>query len=140
MHLFFFPLGASFILYNSARIETLLRTFEERVQQSTYEQLPALDDINLSLLNEEEEWQLLYGFIFQFPNLIERVVEQIEHGSCATHLIIRFLSEFVGVFSVYYRRIRILTVSKYLFRTCNFGILIKSTRFLSNSNRKFANI
>uniref|UniRef100_A0A1I8MTC6 Uncharacterized protein n=1 Tax=Musca domestica TaxID=7370 RepID=A0A1I8MTC6_MUSDO len=45
--------GASFILYNSARLETLLRTFEQRIEQGLYEPMPEISDIDWNLLNEE---------------------------------------------------------------------------------------
>lgn len=45
--------GASFILYNSARIETILRKFNEKVEVGYYNMLPELSDINFGLLCEE---------------------------------------------------------------------------------------
>ncbi|XP_075158279.1 uncharacterized protein LOC142231536 [Haematobia irritans] len=101
--------GASFILYNSARLETLLRTFDERIERRDYGTAPEISDIDWSLLNEEEEWQMVFAYLAGFPDLIERCVEQLDRGICATHLIIRFLNGLVSIFSVYYRRIRILT-------------------------------
>ncbi|XP_065363458.1 uncharacterized protein LOC135956798 [Calliphora vicina] len=101
--------GASFILYNSARLETILRTFQERIDEGDYDPLPPIDSIQWELLNEEEEWQLVYAYLAGFPNLIDRCLEQLERGLCSTHLIIHFLHGLVAIFSVYYRRIRILT-------------------------------
>lgn len=46
--------GASFILYNSARIETILRKFNEKVECNYYKPLPDLTDIDISLLLNEE--------------------------------------------------------------------------------------
>lgn len=45
--------GASFILYNSARLETLLRTFESRSREGFYVPLPELQSISWDLLNKE---------------------------------------------------------------------------------------
>lgn len=45
--------GASFILYNSARLETILRTFQERIDLREYEPLPSIDSIQWELLREE---------------------------------------------------------------------------------------
>ncbi|XP_061401817.1 uncharacterized protein LOC133337619 [Musca vetustissima] len=101
--------GASFILYNSARLESLLRTFDERIEKRSYEPIPDICDIDWNLINEEEEWQLVFAYLAGFPDLIDRCLEQLERGICATHLIIRFLNGLVAIFSVYYRRIRILT-------------------------------
>lgn len=46
-------IGAAFILYNSARLESLLRRFDEKVENGDYEGLPPLDSINFTLLDEE---------------------------------------------------------------------------------------
>lgn len=104
--------GASFILYNSARLQTLLRTFEQKVSDGIYEKLPPLSDIDFSLLSNEEEWELVYGYIFGFPNLINRCIENIDSSSCSVHCLIKFLDGFVSTFSVYYRRVRILTETR----------------------------
>jgi len=45
--------GANYILYNSARLETLLRTFTDQVNAGVYEALPPLEKIDLSLLEDE---------------------------------------------------------------------------------------
>lgn len=104
--------GASFILYNSARLETLLRTFEQKVSDGTYDKLPPLKDVDLSLLSNEEEWELIYGYVFGFPNLINRCIENIDSGSCSIHCLIKYLDGLVSIFSVYYRRVRILTETR----------------------------
>ncbi|XP_028899496.2 uncharacterized protein LOC105217675 [Zeugodacus cucurbitae] len=101
--------GAAFILYNSARLESLLRRFDEKVENGDYEGLPPIESIDFTLLDEEEEWQLVFCYIFAFPNLIENCLEQVQKGICAVHTIVRFLGDFAALFSVYYRRIRILT-------------------------------
>lgn len=51
--------GAAFILYNSARLETLLRTFDEKVKSGYYPELPELDQVDLSLLVEEVSCKLI---------------------------------------------------------------------------------
>lgn len=53
----------------------------------------------------------MFAYLAGFPDLIDRCLELLDRGICATHLIIRFLHGLVAIFSVYYRRIRILTVS-----------------------------
>lgn len=45
--------GATFILYNSARLETLFRTFDQRVAAGVYQELPDIDEVDFSLLKEE---------------------------------------------------------------------------------------
>ncbi|EDW00447.1 DALR anticodon-binding domain-containing protein 3 [Drosophila grimshawi] len=100
--------GASYILYNSARLETLLRTFAAQVDAGAYEPLPPLDKIDLSLLEDELDWQMLYGYLLTFPNLVESTLSQLKHGQCAVHLIVRYIVDLASLFSRYYRSKQIL--------------------------------
>lgn len=45
--------GAAFILYNVARLQSILSTFEEHVSSGAYNKLPTIDQIDFSLLKEE---------------------------------------------------------------------------------------
>jgi len=45
--------GASYVLYNSARLETLMRTFASMVNAGVYEPLPPLGEIDLSILEDD---------------------------------------------------------------------------------------
>lgn len=45
--------GATFILYNSARIETLCATFDERIRSGYYPPMPSLEHIEMGMLKEE---------------------------------------------------------------------------------------
>lgn len=45
--------GAAFILYNVARLQSILATFDEHVSSGSYAKLPALDQIDFTLLKEE---------------------------------------------------------------------------------------
>lgn len=45
--------GAVFILYNVARVQRVLNTFNEKVASGYYTPLPELDQIDVSLLKEE---------------------------------------------------------------------------------------
>lgn len=45
--------GAAFILYNVARLQTILHSFDEHVSSGTYAKLPPLDQIDFTLLKEE---------------------------------------------------------------------------------------
>lgn len=45
--------GAAFILYNVARLQTILHSFDEQVSSGTYAKLPPLDQIDFNLLKEE---------------------------------------------------------------------------------------
>lgn len=100
--------GASFILYNFARLETLLRGFDAGIKCGKYSQLPDLENVDLELLNEEEEWQLIFTYIFTFSNMIKRCVSDLDRGSFQLHIIIQYINGLVSTFSIYYRRTRIL--------------------------------
>ncbi|CAH2085005.1 unnamed protein product [Euphydryas editha] len=102
--------GAAFILYNCARLETILRTFNEKVNEGVYPQLPPLGETNLSLLADEDEWNLIFNYIMGLPSLLKNSVE-IDKEKCEfrPHLICNFLSSMVKILSQYYRRVRILT-------------------------------
>lgn len=101
----------AFILYNSARMETLMGKFEEKVAAGYYEKLQDVSDIDTSLLKEEEEWRLL-KLMLTFPNVIDRSINELHQGKVCIHLIHKFLSDIVNIFSVYYRRVRLLTENR----------------------------
>lgn len=84
----------------------------------------------------QEEWQLVYAYLAGFPNLIERCLEQLERGLCSTHLIIHFLHGLVAIFSVYYRRIRILTVSPHIFKYILYpkNVMIEQRKLIIRKN------
>uniref|UniRef100_A0A2A4K828 DALR anticodon binding domain-containing protein n=1 Tax=Heliothis virescens TaxID=7102 RepID=A0A2A4K828_HELVI len=101
--------GASFILYNCARLETIIRTYNDRVCDNTYPELPAFDDVDFSLLVLEDEWHLIFNYILSLPNLLRSCVEQ-NNTFCEfrPHHICSYLCSMVRVFSQYYRKTRIL--------------------------------
>lgn len=57
----------------------------------------------------------MFVYVAGYPELIKKSIADIEHGRIAPHLICSFLSGLVGVFSVYYRRCRVLMVSELFF-------------------------
>ncbi|XP_053604508.1 DALR anticodon-binding domain-containing protein 3 [Plodia interpunctella] len=101
--------GAAFVLYNCARLETIIRTFNSRVSEGSYPALPSSDDVDFSLLTQEDEWCLIFNFILGFPPMLANCVELTEK-TCEfrPHQICSFLCSMVRVFSQYYRRVRIL--------------------------------
>lgn len=101
----------AFILYNSARLETLMEKFNNKVTEGYYEDLPDVQDIDMSLLKEFEEWQLLKMILF-FPEIIDRGINYLSEGKVALHLIHKYLSAFASIFSIYYRRVRLLTENR----------------------------
>lgn len=104
--------GAVFILYNCARLAALLRQFEEKVQLGYYPQLIPYEEVDFLLLSKEEEWDLVFSYILSYPSMLRGSVENVEHGKLAPHLVCSFIMEMCSCFSVYYRRVRILTESR----------------------------
>ncbi|XP_047990162.1 DALR anticodon-binding domain-containing protein 3 [Leguminivora glycinivorella] len=102
--------GAAFILYNCARLETIVRTFNEKVDDGTYPPLPDFEHTDFDLLTQEDEWSIIFNFIMGFPSLINNSMD-IREATCEfrPHQICGFLCSMVRVFSQYYRRVRILT-------------------------------
>lgn len=97
-----------FIQYNFARLSNILRTFEFKVKEGHYLDLPPLDEVDFKLLKFEEEWNLL-NFIVTFPRLVEEIFWSIN----SRHLfpvskICIMLTKLCSCFSVYYSRIHIL--------------------------------
>ncbi|XP_063912191.1 DALR anticodon-binding domain-containing protein 3 isoform X1 [Zophobas morio] len=104
--------GPSFIFYNCARIAALLRQFDDQVANNVYPELPLIDSVDFALLNQAEEWEMVYVFILQFPLVVVNCVSDIKLGVVNLHQLVFFLSSLSSVFSVYYRRVKILTSSK----------------------------
>lgn len=104
--------GASFIFYNCARLSALFREFNKRVLSQEYPELPNCNDIDFSVLKQPEEWELFYVYIIQFPMVIKSCIKDVEKGIINPQHLIFFLSNLSSIFSVYYRRVRILTNPK----------------------------
>lgn len=94
--------------YNSARVETLMNAFDKGVKENYYKKLPDTDLIDWSLLKEDEEWHLV-KLILAFPSLVDRAVGEIHEGKLNIHLLHRYLTDIVNAFSIYYRRVKLLT-------------------------------
>ncbi|XP_069704881.1 DALR anticodon-binding domain-containing protein 3-like isoform X3 [Periplaneta americana] len=101
--------GAAFVLYNCARVATILRQFEEKVESGYYPQLIPYDEVNFSLLSKEEEWELIFTYLLSYPNVLHMAVKDVEQGKVAPNLVCSFVMALCSCFSIYYRRIRILT-------------------------------
>lgn len=63
------------------------------------------------LFSQQEEWQMFFVYIIGFPSMLERCVNGIENGQISIHLVCTFLSCLSALFSVYYYRVKILTVN-----------------------------
>ncbi|XP_041979820.1 DALR anticodon-binding domain-containing protein 3 [Aricia agestis] len=102
--------GASFILYNCARLETLMRTFNEKVEEGSYPSLPSAEQIDFTLLSNEDEWCLIFNYVMGLPSVIKCCTDVKDNKvEFRPHLICNYLSGMVKIFSQYYRRVRILT-------------------------------
>lgn len=101
----------AFILYNSARLETLMAKFEAKVLEGYYNELPNLNEIDTNLLREDEEWQL-WKILIAFPDVIDRSINELSEGRASIHLLHKFLTDLVTTFSIYYRRVRLLTENR----------------------------
>ncbi|CAH0399679.1 unnamed protein product [Chilo suppressalis] len=102
--------GAAFVLYNCARLEALIRSYNEKVVEGIYPTLPDIENTDLSLLTNEDEWCLVFNYIMGFPSMLENCVE-VNEKTCEfrPHLLCSFLCSMVRVFSQYYRKVRVLT-------------------------------
>lgn len=96
-----------FILYNSARIETLISTFNQKVKENYYAPLPPLCDIHFEFLSEPLEWILLKNMLF-LPYVIEKSLGDIKNGQIAIHLLYKYLVDFTKSFSNFYSKKKIL--------------------------------
>ncbi|XP_015434907.1 PREDICTED: DALR anticodon-binding domain-containing protein 3 [Dufourea novaeangliae] len=101
--------GASFILYNAARIAAIIEKYTDKRSIGEYPNLPDISDVNFSLLNQEEEWDLIYNFIIGYQEIVKDCIKYEPTFQVNPQIICIFLSRLSQKFSVYYRRIRILT-------------------------------
>ncbi|KAL6445755.1 hypothetical protein ACFW04_000903 [Cataglyphis niger] len=101
--------GASFVLYNTARIATIIMKYNEKVSYGNYPSLPNIENVDFSQLHEEDEWELIYNFIFGYPQMINDCLRCEANFCIYPQVVCLFLSRLCQKFSIYYRRIRILT-------------------------------
>ncbi|XP_070193746.1 DALR anticodon-binding domain-containing protein 3-like [Littorina saxatilis] len=102
-----------FVLYNCARLATLLQSFEQQVEQGVYPDLPDPSEIDFGLLREEEEWTLALLYVHGFPRLVQDTLTswQQTQGITAevqTHKVAHFLLNFAKILSSYYSRYHVL--------------------------------
>lgn len=87
-----------YVQYAHARICSIFRQADAR-----WAQLPAWDTVELSLLQRDEEFELL-RMMGEFPTLVQETAAQL-----APHRIIRYAYELATVFHRYYKAERVLT-------------------------------
>ncbi|XP_078032529.1 DALR anticodon-binding domain-containing protein 3 isoform X2 [Augochlora pura] len=101
--------GAPFVLYNATRIAAIIDKYNDKRLSGEYPDLPDICDVNFSLLDQEEEWELVYNFIIGYQDIIKDCIKYEPVFQTNPQILCIFLSRMCQKFSVYYRRIRILT-------------------------------
>ncbi|XP_060825620.1 DALR anticodon-binding domain-containing protein 3-like [Bombus pascuorum] len=101
--------GGCFILYNTARITAIIEKYNDKNLRGEYPNLPCVNDTDFSLLNQEEEWELIYNFVIGYQQMIKDCLRYDPVFQTNTQFICIFLSKLCQKFSIYYHRIRILT-------------------------------
>lgn len=70
--------GAAFVLYNFARLHTLLATFDQQVARGFYAPLPDFDEIDFGLLKTEVcHFCLLFCDLIAFQSILMRSIHSI---------------------------------------------------------------
>jgi len=101
------------VLYNRSRVANILVRFQERVNSTTYPDLPNLASINFKLLRNERELRIIKKHITKFPSMINSF-DAKRVGKIIPKLwqFLLFLSQ---DYSTYYGEVRILCVSNQFF-------------------------
>lgn len=67
--MYVYIVGAAFVLYNTARIATIIMKYNEKVSYGNYPSLPNIENVDFSQLHEEVQRTFLVNFILlQFCN------------------------------------------------------------------------
>lgn len=101
--------GAPFILYNTARIASIIAKYNEKQLSGEYPKLQSIDETDFSYLKQEEEWELIFNFIVGYPQTIRDSLNYEFELQINPQVICLFLSRLCQKFSVYYRKVKILT-------------------------------
>ncbi|XP_011641656.1 DALR anticodon-binding domain-containing protein 3 isoform X2 [Pogonomyrmex barbatus] len=101
--------GASFVLYNTARIAAIIAKYNEKVSRGEYPSLPDIKNVDFSQLQEEEEWELIFNFVFGYSQMINDCLKCEPNFYIYPQVVCLFLLRLCQKFSVYYRKVRILT-------------------------------
>ncbi|XP_067929869.1 DALR anticodon-binding domain-containing protein 3-like [Watersipora subatra] len=106
----------SFVLYNCSRLATLFKNFEQQVKDGVYPALPALEDVDLSLLKSEDEWGLVFHYVGVYPQLVQElsisVTEEATLCSAQLSQVVKLLHSLSRDLSTYYSRTHILGESR----------------------------
>ncbi|XP_019855500.1 PREDICTED: uncharacterized protein LOC109584255 isoform X1 [Amphimedon queenslandica] len=103
-------LEGTFVMYNYARMATLERNYRDSISKGVYPAQPQPQDIDYFLLNDEDEWELLYSYILLYPSML-RDATKLTGSIIATNTMNKlpqFLIKLCHLFSSYYSRVKIL--------------------------------
>ncbi|ESN93392.1 hypothetical protein HELRODRAFT_180921 [Helobdella robusta] len=106
-----------FVFYNYARISTILDKFRHHVLEFDCTDVPAPDQIDVSLFKVDMEWTLLFQYIVEYPSVLRRCLMTDDADdnrlmSVQTHKLCQFLCGLSACFSKYYSKTKILLVNE----------------------------
>jgi len=107
------PSDASFMLYNYARINQLLYSFQ--CQKEKYGNILPLEEVDFAYLREPEEWDIVFNTILSYQELMtsistmqfDDVISYEKINKCLSQ-ICGLLTKLTNAYSKYYRRVRVL--------------------------------
>lgn len=104
--------GGVFLVYNYSRLSTLFENFENAVQSGKYEPLPSHGDIDFNLLQESEEWELVFNYLLMYPAVIFDSIKNLQLKTAKFPIqaskLCQFMQDLSNDFSSYYNRVHIL--------------------------------
>merc|ERR1711920_1019255 len=100
-------MAAPFILYNTARLYSLQRKFQDKVKAGELEPLPTLDAVDTAAIDADSEWRIFLEFVVSFASVIKTAALPklpVPPGlpDYLTHRIADFLNCFTRELSSYY--------------------------------------
>ncbi|KAK0183210.1 hypothetical protein PV327_001273 [Microctonus hyperodae] len=122
-----------FVLYNAARIRAILEKFREGQLSGIYPELWDFHRIDFTKLHSQEEWEIVYHYLLEYPELIKKSVKHELKHEIYPNLICSFLISLCKKFSKFYRKERILTVGISLSLFFYFLIFYIHGRFFLNT-------
>jgi len=103
----------TFILYNYARMNQLLESFE--VQRKNYGNMMAIEEVDFSFLKEPEEWDIIVNGVIPYIETIATIsdikfneIDSNETLNRCLHRICAHVSKLSNIYSKYYRRVKVL--------------------------------
>ena len=76
------------------------------VDRGDYPPMP--DQVDFSLLNEPEEWEIFFNLLLPFAETVQSIVKEDSFGNFRTNKVCQVALALTNAFSRYYNRVRIL--------------------------------